>query len=229
MPSEAVRKHQDGGELSRLENFIFTTLAADPNPATYPEGSPWFNTTDGKWKYVEAGAVKEFANTGSIVTTGRYRGAYDASGNVVPTTADGSNHVGEDMKAGDYFRVSVAGAISGLIGEDALEAGDLVIADIDDADAAAEFFGMQANKPEFVNQSGVDQVTNVVVVADVWNDVTPAALDGGKISDFEIIDPATNDVLTNAYQTRLDQTVPKLQILSVEAHADLTVEFVGTT
>ncbi len=222
-----INFHQDGQQKAKLENFVFTRLASDPDPMTFPEGIIWQNTTDGKWKHVVGGAIKAFAladDLPTVSTEGRHRGAFDASAGSSPTINDGTNHVGEDFIAGDYFRVSVAGTINGLIGEDTLEVGDLIVANQDNASGAAQFFGMQAN----IDTSGFNEnqtVSGVSLVTDTPTDVTPGDLAGKRILDYTILD-GVNDV-TNSFEVDVNQTVPKITVTSITAQSGLKVEFVG--
>lgn len=78
-----------------------------------------------------------------IVGMGRYRGGFDASSGAVPAPT-------ADNEAGDFWRITVAGTIGTMV----LKAGDVLIADIDDAAIAANFYAVQSN---------VDQATEVAI------------------------------------------------------------------
>ena len=72
-----------------------------------------------------------------LAAIGRWAGPIDASAGL-PTTSVG----GTAIQGGDYWRVTVAGDIAGL---DHLEIGDVLVANIDNAAVAADFFVLQGN------------------------------------------------------------------------------------
>jgi hypothetical protein len=81
-------------------------------------------------------AVRNYINS-TLASLGKFRGTYDASAGVIPT--------GTNKKAGDYWRVTVAGTLTGLTPNAQLQVGDVVYASIDNATAGADFFSVQAN------------------------------------------------------------------------------------
>lgn len=78
-----------------------------------------------------------------ITAMGRPRGGFDASSGAVPSPTG-------DNEAGDFWRITVAGTIGTMV----LKAGDVLIASIDDAAVAADFYAIQGN---------VDQATDTVL------------------------------------------------------------------
>jgi hypothetical protein len=77
-----------------------------------------------------------------IVGIGTFVGAHDASGGAVPTTGSGPSSA---IEKGDYWRISVAGTISGL---GTLRAGDVIYAKSAGASAASDFFAVENNEDQ---------------------------------------------------------------------------------
>lgn len=73
-----------------------------------------------------------------LAAIGRWAGPIDVSTGNLPTTSVG----GTAIQGGDYWRVTVAGDIVGL---GHLEIGDVLVANIDAAAVAADFFVLQGN------------------------------------------------------------------------------------
>lgn len=91
-----------------------------------------------------AKAIKAYVD-GAVTGTNHDMGSFDASGGTVPTT--GSGTAGAILK-GDFWHISVAGTISGVVPIANLQIGDLLYASIDGADTGAEFFAIQGNVAE---------------------------------------------------------------------------------
>lgn len=66
-----------------------------------------------------------------------FRGVFDASSGAVPTATN--------IKAGDYWRVTVAGTVTGISPNPKLQVGDVVYASVANATAGTDFFALQAN------------------------------------------------------------------------------------
>jgi len=77
----------------------------------------------------------------AIASLGTLVGGHDASGGL-PTTGSGES---DAIVKGDYWRVTVAGTITGLTPVEELEVGDIIHASVNDANEAADFFATQAN------------------------------------------------------------------------------------
>ena len=71
-----------------------------------------------------------------FITSSQYKGTFDASAGV-PTAPT--------IKAGCFWIANVAGTITGIGGNDNIEVGDMVIALVDSASAAADFTAIQTN------------------------------------------------------------------------------------
>jgi hypothetical protein len=82
-------------------------------------------------------AAQSYADSLIGNLSGTFRGDYDASTGSVP--------VGTTAKAGDYWRVSVAGTLTGLTPNPELEVGDIIAARIANPLVAADFFSLQGN------------------------------------------------------------------------------------
>lgn len=148
----------------------------------------------------------------------RYRGVWDASTGIPTSTA---------IKAGDFWRISVAGNIVNLIGQDLLTPGDVIVADVDGANTAAQFFGIQANT-SLTLATILEEVTLATLPANTATDAIPVSLAGGKIGHYLVLDSTGRDI-----SAELDVIVvaanPKITISSLTALSNLKVVFVGTT
>lgn len=92
----------------------------------------------------------------AVSSMGQLVGAHDASLGALPTTGSG---IGDAIVAGDYWRVSVSGDIAGL---GHLEIGDALVASVDNAALAADFFVLQANLTDAVTSDGLASVNNAI-------------------------------------------------------------------
>ncbi|MDX9776783.1 MAG: hypothetical protein RBT40_12680 [Petrimonas sp.] len=133
-----------GNSLSNIEvaDFAASALATDVATAT----SSQLVTGEKIKTYVDA----------AVAGLGQLVGAFDASGGLLPTTGSGLAGV---IAQGDYWRISVAGDIVDL---GHLEVGDALVASIDGADAAAEFFALQANLTDAVTSDGNVSTDNAI-------------------------------------------------------------------
>jgi hypothetical protein len=97
-----------------------------------------------------------------ITGMGRPRGGWDASGNTVPSS---------DIQAGDFWRITVAGTLSGLdSGAGAVKPGDLLIAIADSLTGQSNFFCIQSN---------VDQATSSTLgLTKLYSDLSASNTDG---------------------------------------------------
>jgi hypothetical protein len=95
-----------------------------------------FNIPLSAFRVPTINSVKNYV-AGTLASLGKFRGTYDASAGAIPT--------GTNKKAGDYWRVTVAGTLTGLTPNAQLQIGDVVYASIDNATAGADFFSVQAN------------------------------------------------------------------------------------
>jgi hypothetical protein len=134
---------------------------------------------------------------------------------------------GDPIKAGDHWRVSVGGNIANLIGVDLLAAGDLLFADADGANTAAQFYAVQANADLTITTIR-DTATLATLAANTATDAVPTLLAGGKIGSYMILDSTGKDISSDLEVT-VNQVVPKLVISSLSALSNLAISFVGTT
>lgn len=100
----------------------------------------------------------------TIADLGVLVGGFDASSGALPTTGSGESSA---IDKGDYWKITVAGTLSG-IGQ--LKVGDVLIASINNASVAADFFALQNN---------VDQATSSILgLVKLYNDLTAFNTDG---------------------------------------------------
>ena len=222
--TQAIYKHLDGQNVAQLLNFKLNPVAEDP--VTPVVGVPWFNTTTNKLKFYDGTAVRVIAHLGDLAALGRYRGQWDATLGV-PTAAASTVLPGDPIKAGDHWRVSVGGNIANLIGADLLAAGDMIFADADGANSAAQFFAVQANADLTITTIR-DTATLATLAANTATNAVPTLLAGGKIASYLILD-STGKNIGASLDVTVDQVTPKLVVTSLSALSDLAVSFVGTT
>lgn len=222
--TQPVYKHQDGQNVAQLLNFKINPVASDP--ATPVAGVPWFNTTTNKFKFYDGTAVRVVAHLGDLAALGRYRGQWDASTGI-PTAALSTVLPNDPIKAGDHWRVSVGGNIANLIGSDLCAPGDMIFADADGANTAAQFFAVQANADLTITTIR-DTAVLATLAANTATNVTPTLLAGGKIASYMILDSTGKD-LTSSLEVTVDQVTPRISVLSLVALNNLAISFVGTT
>lgn len=77
----------------------------------------------------------------SIVSSiGTFKGDWDASGGTTPTGAPG------DIDAGDSYRITVPGTLTGLgSGDEDVQVGDIIISRVSDPSSNADYFALQGN------------------------------------------------------------------------------------
>lgn len=219
-----IYKHLDGQDIAELQNFKLNPVVADPT--TPGVGVPWYNTTTNKLKFYDGTAIRVIANLGDLAALGRYRGQWDASAGI-PTAAASTVLPGDPIKAGDHWRVSVGGNIANLIGVDLLAAGDLLFADADGANTAAQFYAVQANADLTISTIR-DTATLATLAANTATDAVPQLLASGKIASYMILDSTGKDISFDLDVT-VNQVTPKITISSLTSLSNLTVSFVGTT
>ena len=111
----------------------------------------------------------------AITAMGVFVGDFDASSGALPTT--GSGESGAICK-GDYWRVSVAGTISGLTPAADLEVGDVLVAKANAASTAADFFVLQGNIDDAVTNS--NSVTDLSVA--IFDGTSGRVIKGSSVS-----------------------------------------------
>lgn len=153
MAEKNIYQHLNGNG-NELRNWSGEKLAADPTGGDLYAGRMWFNTTDNKLRFYDGTTVQTVVTAEDLASIGEFQGGFDASAGVPTTTLDG-----DTIRAGDYWRVTVPGTISGIGGDDVLEVGDLVYALADGASTAAQFTAVQANLNLGSNLAQVEEVT----------------------------------------------------------------------
>ena len=106
------------------------------------------------------------AISAAITAMGVFVGDFDASSGALPTT--GSGESGAICK-GDYWRVSVAGDITGLQPSAHVEVGDVLVAKANAASTAADFFVLQGNITDAITGSSVSSTDTAVAIFDGTN------------------------------------------------------------
>jgi hypothetical protein len=136
----------NGNEIKevRLEQ-----LALDPSGLGLYDGRIWYNTAVDKIKYYDGTAVRILASedwvTSEINKLERIQGSFDASSGLLPVAGDKIQGDLTQIVAGDYWIISVAGAIVGIGGDDNLAIGDKLQYVGGGAGTAANWVGIQTN------------------------------------------------------------------------------------
>ena len=117
------------------------------------------STSAANTQLARADAVKAYVDS-VVADLGTIVGAFDASAGTLPTAGSGASSA---IEAGDYWRVSVAGDITGL---GHLEVGDVLVASTDGAPSASDFFVIQGNITDAVTTSSSSSTDNALVRMD---------------------------------------------------------------
>ncbi len=105
-------------------------------------------------KYPSVKAIKDYAD-GLVVGLLDYRGAYDASGDVFPSTG-GSGTAGAVLK-GDTWVISVGGTLGGT----AVQVGDSLIANVDTPGQTAGSWNILNGNISYVPENVANKVTSI--------------------------------------------------------------------
>ena len=117
---------------NQLIQAKFEKLANDPTPTT---GRFYFNTVSNIFKYYNG---TQWISIGA--SQNQFKGSYDAS---TPGQFPGNDTT---TKAGDFWIVYIAGTQTGIIGSSVLTIGDLLYANVDNANqTAGNYFSIQSN------------------------------------------------------------------------------------
>lgn len=150
----------------------FNKLAAATSAAT--PSTIMMRDSSGRVKGADAVASDDLTTLGQVGTLisqiGALVGDFDASPGLVPTTGNG---VGGAIKKGDYWRISVAGVITGLSPEEDLAVGDTLVAKADGATLVSQFFSLQANVSQASEtEKGILKISTQPQVATGTDDTT---------------------------------------------------------
>lgn len=225
MADELINKHLDGQDVGILKRWL-TTVTTPPTGAGIKQGMlPFFNPVTGKYEgSLDGTNLVSFATASDLAGAKPYRGQWDASTGI-PTAAGSSVRPNEAIEAGDYWRVSAAGTITGMQGVDTLEVGDVIYANADGAATAASFYAVQSNIDPATSNTKHSTVSLAALPANTPTDVAPGA-GVSVIHDYEIFNAAGQKV-TDTFVTTLDNGTPKITIESLVAQANLQVRFLG--
>lgn len=175
------------GNGNELRDWSLEKVAADFTGGDLYTGRQWYNTTTNQIKYYDGTTVQTIATLEELTKIGNFQGVHDASGGLVPSaTLDGSAIV-----AGDFWRVSVAGTIVGIGGDDVLEIGDLIYANVDGAAVAADFTAVQVNLNLPSNLSQVEEVTLAALPA---NTVTTIPTNFSNAYNIQAFNSANEEI-----------------------------------
>ena len=146
-------------------------------------------------------------------------GGHDASAGI-PTTALDAMGNARDILAGDRWRVTVAGSITGIVNGPEIQVGDIITAVTNGAAAATDFLVEEANQQGIAVKGNV--LTGQVLAAD-----TPLSLVFPDLTDLyglTVIDEATGDVLESEV---VDNITGNTAIISASVGFTVTVKAIG--
>lgn len=195
--------HIDGNG-NQIINWSLEQLAADPAPSV---GRFFYNTTDGRFKWSDGTNTFAAATLADIAGIGKLVGAFNPAAGTVPTTGSGTAGA---IEAGDYWHMSAAGTIVGIVGNDSLEIGDLLIALVDGASAPTDFLGLQVN----INMPATVLTTEVVTLASLpANTLTAIPATLSQVRGVTIFNSAGDEIvleMNSSYQVRSNQALSNL-------------------
>lgn len=103
-----------------------------------------------------ADVIKAYVDTAVAGLGQLIPGGFDISSGALPTKGSGA---ADAIRAGDFWRITVAGNVAGL---GHLEVGDALVAGVNDAAVAADFFVLQANITDAVTSDGNPSTANAI-------------------------------------------------------------------
>lgn len=168
-----------------IRNVSIEKLAA--TPGTLYAGRFWHNTTDNHAYFVDndGTTVRRLVNSDDLNKFGEFIGSFSAAAGLVPTVGSGVDVVGtsdSSIEAGDSWRITVAGTITGLAaGNDNLAVGHLLLALVDGASTAADFMAITHNESIY-SANGTVGTTRVATLTDTL------AIDNSDSSDLILFD-----------------------------------------
>ena len=132
MAKKDVLVHLDFNQ-NELRKFTCEKVAADPTPF---EGQIWENTTEKRLKVYLNGTIQTIAHLSDVTTAVKFKGGYDAA-----TNTPDLDSTPIATLTGDLYYVTVAGNFF----TEAVEIGDVLIANIDNATTLADWTIVQSN------------------------------------------------------------------------------------
>lgn len=146
MATKKILHHLDLNQ-NEIQNVVIQNLATDPSSPSI--GQVWYNTSQNRLKTYDGTSVVAVAMIEDLNSFGRLIGGHDAS-QPLPTTGSGldksTGSADNTIEAGDFWRITNGGTITGLQGgSETLEAGDVLMALVDNAANASDFLGIQTN------------------------------------------------------------------------------------
>jgi len=118
---------------NELRKFTCEKVAVDPTPF---EGQIWENTTEKRLKVYLNGTVETIAHLSDVTSAVKFKGGYDAATNTPDLDTSPSG-----VLTGDLYYVTVAGNFF----TEAVEIGDTLIANADNATTLADWTILQSN------------------------------------------------------------------------------------
>ncbi len=196
-----------------LLNAKVQPVATDP--ASPAAGRVWHNNVNGRLAWSDGTNIRYAAHLDDLEQLSAYVGAHDASGGI---PSAGSGEAGA-IRAGDRWYASVAGTIVGVIGSDVIEVGDMIVATVDGAAAAADFLVIQTN----IDVSALPSTEVLTLASLPANTATAIGTGFTTLHSVQVWDSANEDITSGVV---VDRAARDLE--SNVALTGLTVTTVGT-
>ena len=198
----AINAHKN-----EIQDIKWEVLATDPTGGDLYEARFWYNSTDKRFRFYDGTSVLSAATLTDLASIGAFQGVHDASGGAVPATRTN----GDPIVAGDFWRISVAGTIAGIGGDDALEVGDLIFANISGTPAAADWTGVQVNLDLPATLAQVEEVTLATLTA---NTATAVPTTFTNAYSVQVFDSSDNEIILDIAGPSTARTVEASEALS---------------
>lgn len=195
-----------GNSISNLELADFASSAITTD----------LSTSAAATQLARADAVKAYVDS-VVADLGTIVGAFDASAGTLPSSGSGASGA---IEAGDYWRVSVAGDITGL---GHLEVGDVLVASADGASTAADFFVIQGNITDAVTTSSSSSTDNALVRMDGTGGHTVQTSSATLDDSGNMVLPGT----IKASQVNIDDSGNAVKVVSSYEASFSTTDFTG--
>jgi hypothetical protein len=137
----------DLDQVSTINQGGFEKVAG--NPSAPVDGQEWYDTTDDKRKVRVDTTTETYAFESWVVEEinklERIQGSFSAAAGLLPTSANKINGDLTQIVPGDYWIISTAGTIAGIVGADQLSVGDKLQYVGGGVSTASNWVGIQTN------------------------------------------------------------------------------------
>jgi hypothetical protein len=192
-----------------MAKFVYTDLNLDGNevrsasweklvsdPVSPFAGQHWLNTSTNKKKFYDGTTVHVVADEAfveaAIQQIGQSQGAFDASPGLLPVVGDLID--GDTViRRGDYWDISVAGAIAGIGGADELSIGDVLKFVGTSPATASDWIGIQRNLNDVLVGNAKTERQTVNLVANTGLTVSAASI--SDVFSVQVYDSTGKEII----------------------------------